>query len=87
MFVMMLVFRAVKQEEGHAHKIHCSRERSRAAWQAIEEVTGIILLMCILRLTACGDIICVAFVVMFFVLPCGVVCDAICGTGEVSDFE
>ncbi|KAG6746119.1 hypothetical protein POTOM_050633 [Populus tomentosa] len=29
--------RTVKQEEGHAHKVHCSRERSRAAWQAIEE--------------------------------------------------
>jgi hypothetical protein len=48
MFVIMLVFRTVKQEEGHAHKVHCSRERSRAAWQAIEEVTGIILVLCVL---------------------------------------
>lgn len=75
----MLVFRTVKQEEGHAHKVHCSRERSRAAWQAIEEVTGIILVLCFLRSTRCGDIICVAFE-MLFVPPCGVVFDAICGT-------
>ncbi|KAJ6676554.1 TRANSCRIPTION FACTOR C2H2 FAMILY-RELATED [Salix viminalis] len=29
--------RTIKQEEEHGHKVHCSRERSRAAWQAIEE--------------------------------------------------
>uniref|UniRef100_A0A6N2KHZ6 Uncharacterized protein n=1 Tax=Salix viminalis TaxID=40686 RepID=A0A6N2KHZ6_SALVM len=31
--------RTIKQEEEHGHKVHCSRERSRAAWQAIEEVS------------------------------------------------
>ncbi|XP_050223898.1 uncharacterized protein LOC126673706 [Mercurialis annua] len=29
--------RGVKKEKMHAHEVHCSRERSRAAWQIIEE--------------------------------------------------
>ncbi|GFS39822.1 C2H2-like zinc finger protein [Actinidia rufa] len=29
--------RTLKQEEQHAHEVHCSRERSRAAWKIIEE--------------------------------------------------
>ncbi|XP_012071275.1 uncharacterized protein LOC105633316 isoform X2 [Jatropha curcas] len=29
--------RTLKQEQGHAHEVHCSRERSRAAWKIIEE--------------------------------------------------
>lgn len=36
----VLVFRIVEQEQDHAHQVHCSRERSKAAWQAIEEVRG-----------------------------------------------
>lgn len=31
--------RTLKQEPGRAHEVHCSRERSRAAWGVIEEVT------------------------------------------------
>ena len=34
-----VIFRTLKQEEQHAHEVHCSRERSRAAWKIIEEVT------------------------------------------------
>lgn len=33
-----LMLRTVKQEHGDAFEIHCSRERSRAAWKIIEEV-------------------------------------------------
>ncbi|XP_057988564.1 uncharacterized protein LOC110634019 isoform X4 [Hevea brasiliensis] len=29
--------RTVKQEKQHAHEVHCSRERSRAAWNIVEE--------------------------------------------------
>ncbi|XP_057970431.1 uncharacterized protein LOC131159493 [Malania oleifera] len=29
--------RTLKQEPEHAHEVHCSRERSRAAWKIIEE--------------------------------------------------
>ncbi|OMO69108.1 hypothetical protein COLO4_29261 [Corchorus olitorius] len=29
--------RTFKQEQGNAHVVHCSRERSRAAWKIIEE--------------------------------------------------
>ncbi|XP_048330387.2 uncharacterized protein LOC107418119 isoform X1 [Ziziphus jujuba] len=29
--------RTLKQEQEHAHQVHCSRERSRAAWKIIEE--------------------------------------------------
>lgn len=29
--------RTLKQEQDHAHEVHCSRERSRAAWNIIEE--------------------------------------------------
>uniref|UniRef100_A0A5B6YJI0 C2H2-type domain-containing protein n=1 Tax=Davidia involucrata TaxID=16924 RepID=A0A5B6YJI0_DAVIN len=29
--------RTLKQEEQYAHEVHCSRERSRAAWKIIEE--------------------------------------------------
>ncbi|XP_058228252.1 uncharacterized protein LOC131336428 isoform X1 [Rhododendron vialii] len=29
--------RTQKQEEQHTHEVHCSRERSRAAWKIIEE--------------------------------------------------
>ncbi|GMH01195.1 hypothetical protein Nepgr_003034 [Nepenthes gracilis] len=29
--------RALKQGDEHAHEVHCSRERSRAAWKIIEE--------------------------------------------------
>ncbi|KAL6182561.1 hypothetical protein ACLB2K_043980 [Fragaria x ananassa] len=29
--------RTLLQEEEHAHEVHCSRERSRAAWKIIEE--------------------------------------------------
>ncbi|XP_021909004.1 uncharacterized protein LOC110823045 [Carica papaya] len=29
--------RTLKQEEEHIHELHCSRERSRAAWQIIED--------------------------------------------------
>ncbi|KAF8005859.1 hypothetical protein BT93_K0213 [Corymbia citriodora subsp. variegata] len=29
--------RNLKQEQEHPHEVHCSRERSRAAWQIIEE--------------------------------------------------
>uniref|UniRef100_A0A2N9FJD7 C2H2-type domain-containing protein n=1 Tax=Fagus sylvatica TaxID=28930 RepID=A0A2N9FJD7_FAGSY len=29
--------RTLKQEQEHAHEVHCSRERSRAAWKIIEE--------------------------------------------------
>ncbi|KAL6973099.1 hypothetical protein U1Q18_027273 [Sarracenia purpurea var. burkii] len=29
--------RTLKQEEQHAQEVHCSRERSRAAWKIIEE--------------------------------------------------
>ncbi|XP_028082859.1 uncharacterized protein LOC114284162 isoform X2 [Camellia sinensis] len=29
--------RTLKQEEQYAHEVHCSRERSRAAWKVIEE--------------------------------------------------
>ncbi|KAJ4974159.1 hypothetical protein NE237_007333 [Protea cynaroides] len=29
--------RTLKQEEDHTHKVHCSRERSRAAWKIIDE--------------------------------------------------
>ncbi|KAB1217299.1 hypothetical protein CJ030_MR4G021022 [Morella rubra] len=31
------VARTLKQELEHAHEVHCSRERSRAAWKVIEE--------------------------------------------------
>ncbi|GAB4847928.1 hypothetical protein Ancab_026988 [Ancistrocladus abbreviatus] len=31
------VARTLKQQQTHAHEVHCSRERSRAAWKAIEE--------------------------------------------------
>ncbi|XP_043806791.1 uncharacterized protein LOC110601019 isoform X2 [Manihot esculenta] len=31
------VVRTLKQEQGNAHEVHCSRERSRAAWKIIEE--------------------------------------------------
>ncbi|KAL8154184.1 hypothetical protein V2J09_011944 [Rumex salicifolius] len=30
--------RVLKQEHDHTHEVHCSRERSRAAWNIIEEV-------------------------------------------------
>ncbi|XP_072960569.1 uncharacterized protein [Typha angustifolia] len=30
-------FRTLLQEDAHKHEIHCSRERSRAAWKIIEE--------------------------------------------------
>ncbi|EEF35420.1 nucleic acid binding protein, putative [Ricinus communis] len=29
--------RALQHEQGNAHEVHCSRERSRAAWKIIEE--------------------------------------------------
>ncbi|KAI8529150.1 hypothetical protein RHMOL_Rhmol12G0203600 [Rhododendron molle] len=29
--------RTLKQEDQHTHEVHCSRERSRAAWEIIEE--------------------------------------------------
>ncbi|KAG5537859.1 hypothetical protein RHGRI_025081 [Rhododendron griersonianum] len=29
--------RTLKQEDRHTHEVHCSRERSRAAWEIIEE--------------------------------------------------
>lgn len=29
--------RTLKQEQEHAHEVHCSRERSRAAWKVIDE--------------------------------------------------
>ncbi|KAF8390578.1 hypothetical protein HHK36_025105 [Tetracentron sinense] len=29
--------RTLKQEQEHAHEVHCSRERSRAAWKIVEE--------------------------------------------------
>ncbi|KAI5664978.1 hypothetical protein M9H77_24301 [Catharanthus roseus] len=29
--------RSLKQEDPHVHEVHCSRERSRAAWKVIEE--------------------------------------------------
>ncbi|KAI8529153.1 hypothetical protein RHMOL_Rhmol12G0203600 [Rhododendron molle] len=32
-----MVFRTLKQEDQHTHEVHCSRERSRAAWEIIEE--------------------------------------------------
>lgn len=32
--------RSVKQEDSHVQEIHCSRERSRAAWSIIDEVQG-----------------------------------------------
>ncbi|PIA51428.1 hypothetical protein AQUCO_01100335v1 [Aquilegia coerulea] len=28
---------SIKQEQEHSHEVHCSRERSRAAWKVIEE--------------------------------------------------
>ncbi|KAF5184103.1 zinc finger (C2H2 type) family protein [Thalictrum thalictroides] len=28
---------SIKQEQDHSHEVHCSRERSRAAWKVIEE--------------------------------------------------
>ncbi|KAF2316502.1 hypothetical protein GH714_041843 [Hevea brasiliensis] len=31
------MFRTLKQEQGNAHEVHCSRERSRAAWKIIEK--------------------------------------------------
>lgn len=33
-------FRTLKQEQGESFEVHCSRERSRAAWKIIEEVLG-----------------------------------------------
>lgn len=35
---LSLNFRPLKQVEENVHEVHCSRERSRAAWQIIEEV-------------------------------------------------
>uniref|UniRef100_A0A2P2IPJ7 Uncharacterized protein MANES_15G155700 n=1 Tax=Rhizophora mucronata TaxID=61149 RepID=A0A2P2IPJ7_RHIMU len=38
--------RIIKQEQENMHEVHCSRERSRAAWKIIEEV----LLACVSNL-------------------------------------
>lgn len=35
---MCLIFRAIEEENGDNVEVHCSRERSRAAWKIIEEV-------------------------------------------------
>ena len=35
---MYAIFRELEEEVGGAVEIHCSRERSRAAWKIIEEV-------------------------------------------------
>lgn len=32
-----------EQEQEHAHEVHCSRERSRAAWKIIDEVWKIVI--------------------------------------------
>lgn len=37
-FVIILMFRMVQQGKEHAHEVHCSRERSKAAWKILEEV-------------------------------------------------
>lgn len=37
---MSLILRTLKLELGDAVEVHCSRERSRAAWKIIEEVLG-----------------------------------------------
>lgn len=39
LFLLKMVDRTLKQVEEDVQEIHCSRERSRAAWEIIEEVS------------------------------------------------
>lgn len=32
------MYRILDQESGEVHQVHCSRERSRTAWNIIEQV-------------------------------------------------
>lgn len=38
MYCLYLMIRTVGQDQDGVHEVHCSRERSRAAWKIIEEV-------------------------------------------------
>ena len=40
------MLRNINQDQDGAHEVHCSRERSRAAWQIIEEVWVDDLIIC-----------------------------------------
>lgn len=37
-WALELIFSTPEQDWNNAHEVHCSRERSRAAWKIIEEV-------------------------------------------------
>lgn len=87
--VCLIFFRNLKQEQEHAHEVHCSRERSRVARQIVEDVIATyfflslypaFLSLYVKRSFSFPNVLCT------WCLAC-VVFDAICETRKVSDVK
>lgn len=81
---MDCIFRTLTQELPQIPEVHCSRERSRAAWKIIEEVS-IKLYECVAR----SYPFIILNVVPFLLMPLlfSAVSDALCGAGAISNFK
>lgn len=75
------MYRTLKQELGDPPEVHCSRERSRAAWKIIQEVWKKI----VHKLFYYYIFIAVSRISISFSLLFGAVLDALCRERAVSD--
>lgn len=79
------MLRNVKQDQDGVHEVHCSRERSRAAWKIIEEVLVDETIICFWSLPP--EIFGVPHCLVHNLVIFCAVFDALCGERGLSDLK